>query len=663
METKNLGGRYKIIQELGKGGFGQTYLARDQQLPGQPYCVVKHLTPHKKNSDHRTLSVARRLFNTEAEVLYKLGQHSQIPQLFAHFEENREFYLVQEFIPGHSLQEELPPISKPLSASQVQALLQEICSVLNFVHDQNVIHRDLKPANLIRRETDQKIVLIDFGAVKQINIEQFDNDSEQSLTVAVGSLGYMPNEQLGGNPRFSSDIYALGMIAIQALTGLHPREIKPDHVTGELVWQHGLSIEVGLARILDKMVCYDFRQRYQSVKEVLSDLINLSDDSSTIINDNITNNLPGIKEQQSINPKHYSLPTEYLPSSNSSQTKYSDDNPTITTARVTSKKYGKYAKSAKSVKFSPPTTIRQKIPTSLLASVKLEQLPSKLRQNWLVIAVMFTLLISSWQMYRTWQMESLIVSGNKMNSEPLLTNQIFDVPNANSVNNTSPPASNTVSPSPTINLPNDNPDNGETDNGETVVKILPLPIASMEAEKVPDNSNPKKSEANLEKTINSSPSPVITVNPTNVTTPPTNNINQPSPVIPNIQNSDINTLLENFDQNKSKAIAILIMINQNQQIYFLENGKFARSLPELKITEQSLSDNYDYQITTADQQKMVVIAKAKQSDLPHYVSAIAIKNDRNVNKICVSQNNPNSPANPTFQANSIQCPNGFTAIN
>jgi len=134
-------------------------------------------------------------------------------------------------------------------------------------------------------------------------------------------------------------------------------------------------------------------------------------------------------------------------------------------------------------------------------------------------------------------------------------------------------------------------------------------------------------------------------------------------VIPNIQNSDINTLLENFDQNKSEAIAILIMINQNQQIYFLENGKFARSLPELKITEQSLSDNYNYQITTADQQKMVVIAEAKQSDLPHYVSAITIKNDRNVNKICVSQNNPNSPSNPTFQANSIQCPNGFTAIN
>jgi len=163
MLGQTLRNRYHIIKSLVQGGFGATYLAKDLDLPGHPYCVVKQLKPEKP--DPNLLLIARRLFNTEAEVLYKLGKlHDRIPNLSAHFEENGEFYLVQDFIEGHDLRKELTP-GKKLSESYTIALLQNILEILVVVHQQGVIHRDIKPANLMRRQ-DGKIVLIDFGAVK-----------------------------------------------------------------------------------------------------------------------------------------------------------------------------------------------------------------------------------------------------------------------------------------------------------------------------------------------------------------------------------------------------------------------------------------------------------------------------------------------------------------
>jgi eukaryotic-like serine/threonine-protein kinase len=143
-----LGGRYKVISHLGAGGFGQTFLAEDLHLPGHPRCVVRQLKP-EINTDN-TLQMARRCFNTEAEVLYQLGVHEQIPRLLAHFEENKEFYLAQEFVEGHSLTHELTE-GKAWAEEQVIGLLKDILQVLAFVHEQQVIHRDIKPSNLIRR--------------------------------------------------------------------------------------------------------------------------------------------------------------------------------------------------------------------------------------------------------------------------------------------------------------------------------------------------------------------------------------------------------------------------------------------------------------------------------------------------------------------------------
>jgi serine/threonine protein kinase len=259
---QTIGGHYKIIKSLGKGGFGETYLAGDTHLPDNPYRVVKKLKPQSTNPDD--LEIAQRLFNTEAQTLYKLGTHNQIPQLFAHFEENQEFYLVQEYIEGHDLTKEIKP-GKPLDEPQVIEILQEILTVLDFVHQKNVIHRDIKPANLIRRNSDNKIILIDFGAVKQIT-------SQSNYTIPIGTPGYIPSEQLRGQPQLCSDIYAVGIVAIEALTGIQPHQLPTNPDTGEITWRNSVSVTPELANILDKMIRHHFRYRYQSATEVLQDL-------------------------------------------------------------------------------------------------------------------------------------------------------------------------------------------------------------------------------------------------------------------------------------------------------------------------------------------------------------------------------------------------------
>jgi ABC-type branched-subunit amino acid transport system substrate-binding protein/predicted Ser/Thr protein kinase len=274
MLGKLLGARYQIIQVLGAGGFGETYIAEDRQRPGHPICVVKRFRPTNQNTSF--LTVARRLFYTEAETLEKLGRHDQIPRLLAYFEEEKEFYLVQDFIAGHSLNEELPPGRKQ-SDIYVVNLLEDVLEILSYVHEQGVIHRDLKPSNLIRRNSDGKLVLIDFGAVKSIETQMAAEPKDQmELTVGIGTQGYMPCEQLAGKPRFNSDIYALGMIGIKALTGLQPLQLPNHPDNHEIVWQNHAQVSPNLANILDKMVRYHCSDRYQSVSEVLKALEQIS---------------------------------------------------------------------------------------------------------------------------------------------------------------------------------------------------------------------------------------------------------------------------------------------------------------------------------------------------------------------------------------------------
>ncbi|MBD2357481.1 tetratricopeptide repeat protein [Tolypothrix sp. FACHB-123] len=266
MLGNTLVGRYQIISHLGGGGFGETFVACDTQLPGSPQCVVKKLKPQA--NDPVTLETARRLFDTEAQVLYKLGTHDSIPQLLAYFEEKAEFYLVQEFIEGHDLSQELIS-GKTLSQDEVISLITEILQILEFVHQQKVIHRDVNPRNLLRRKSNNQLVLIDFGAVKQITTQVITPQGHTKATVAIGTPGYLPGEQAQGNPKFSSDIYAVGIIAIQALTGLPPEQLEKDADTNEIIWQNQTKVSPEFAQIINKMVCYDFRQRYNSATDTL----------------------------------------------------------------------------------------------------------------------------------------------------------------------------------------------------------------------------------------------------------------------------------------------------------------------------------------------------------------------------------------------------------
>ncbi len=279
MEQITLASRYQVLEPLGRGGFSCTFKAKDYHLPGEPICVVKQLKPQFK--DPKDLETAQRLFNGEAEILYRLGNHELIPRLLAHFEQDGEFYLVQDFIEGQPLNQELTP-GKQFSESETRQLLQDILEVLVFVHAQGVIHRDLKPANLIRRSQDRKIVVIDFGAFKAVSKACSNSSQQTNITIAVGSPGYMPSEQSMGKPQFSSDIYAVGMIALQALTGLPCVKLRRN-VWGEytcLEHKEKITISPHLGSIIDKMVCYDYRYRYQNAKEALQALVSFQEATS-----------------------------------------------------------------------------------------------------------------------------------------------------------------------------------------------------------------------------------------------------------------------------------------------------------------------------------------------------------------------------------------------
>jgi phosphate transport system substrate-binding protein len=272
---KPLGGRYQIVQQLGTGGFSQTFLAEDLHLPNRPRCVIKQLNPHFETDED--LQTARRLFNTEAEVLYLLGSHDQIPRLLAHFEEDQKFYLAQELIVGEPLSQSLA--DKPVwTQAEVAILLRDLLAVLAFVHEKGVIHRDIKPSNLIRRQQDGKIMLIDFGAVKQVSRGSADSKSERTdLTITIGTQGYTPVEQLAGEPRFSSDVYAVGMVAIRALTDIRPKNLRRDPLTHEFQWwQEGVSVCPELAVFLNCMIRYDYRERYSTANEALAVLQSIS---------------------------------------------------------------------------------------------------------------------------------------------------------------------------------------------------------------------------------------------------------------------------------------------------------------------------------------------------------------------------------------------------
>ncbi|MGQ4648195.1 GUN4 domain-containing protein [Lyngbya aestuarii] len=270
--------RYRAIQPLGLGGCSRTFKAIDQDRLQHP-CVIKLflLSPEQ---DHK----ATELFNQEALRLYELGKNEQIPELYAHFEQDNQLYLVQEFIDGKTLLDELQDqetqVVKPYKESKLRKLLADLLPVLNFIHEQGVIHRDLKPANIIRRCSDDKFVLIDFGGAKQATGRVLADQGTM-----IGTLGYAPAEQLqSGTVHPASDLYALGATCIHLLTGVHPFDLY-NSLEGSLNWRGSLpeetKISPQLGEILDKLVKNMVKDRYQSATQVLQAL-NLSDIATKI---------------------------------------------------------------------------------------------------------------------------------------------------------------------------------------------------------------------------------------------------------------------------------------------------------------------------------------------------------------------------------------------
>jgi serine/threonine protein kinase, bacterial len=260
--------RYRVTKSLGQGGFGATFVAIDVSLPGEPICVIKQLRP--SNNHEKFLRMARELFEREARTLGKIGNHPQIPRLLDFFEERRNFYLVQEYVSGHTIHQEVKQMGL-FKEEKIRDFLIEILPVITYIHSQQVIHRDIKPANILRRDQDGKLVLIDFGAVKnyvaqpepQEGVEQGSNTQ-----FAVGTSGYAPPEQLAMRPIFASDIYALGVTCIYLMTGKSPKDIEYNPATGEMMWQKHVQLGKHLTQVLGKMLEVSVRYRYQSVEEV-----------------------------------------------------------------------------------------------------------------------------------------------------------------------------------------------------------------------------------------------------------------------------------------------------------------------------------------------------------------------------------------------------------
>ncbi|HIK10851.1 MAG TPA: serine/threonine protein kinase [Oscillatoriaceae cyanobacterium M33_DOE_052] len=289
---KLVASRYQIVQILSTDVHIQTYLAQDTHQIGSPKCIVKQVSRRSldrtSNYAAKLKRTARRRLTKEAQILKQLGHHPQMPQLLGFFQENEDLYLVQEFFPGHPLSQELPfspRYGKRYTDVECAEMLEELLSILALVHGQGLIHTHLQPQNIIRHQRDGKLILTDFSSAVLLGDSHHQGHLVSAVphlpvSIPIGTFGYVSPEQLTGHPEPHSDIYALGLIGIQAVTGLHPFHLQVDSATATITWQSQIShssrsqgeVSTELAAILDKMVRYHGKNRYQSAIEVMEDL-------------------------------------------------------------------------------------------------------------------------------------------------------------------------------------------------------------------------------------------------------------------------------------------------------------------------------------------------------------------------------------------------------
>jgi serine/threonine protein kinase, bacterial len=287
---KLLSDRYRILQTLGSGGFGETFLAEDTHMPSRRRCVVKKLRPTQ--NDPVLEKLIRDRFQREAAMLEELsGGSRQIPALYAYFysEIDKQYYIVQEWIDGETLSA-LVGRKSMLDESQVRRILTDVLPVFSYIHNRSIVHRDIKPDNIILRHSDQLPVLIDFGAVREAMGTVMNSQGKPTQSIVIGTPGYMPSEQSIGRPVYNSDIYSLGLTAIYLLTGQHPNNLPSDPSSAEILWRDSApQISSAFAQILDRAISYHHRDRYQTAAEFLTALSGVQSPVPPPVNNNIPN--------------------------------------------------------------------------------------------------------------------------------------------------------------------------------------------------------------------------------------------------------------------------------------------------------------------------------------------------------------------------------------
>ncbi|MBD2443988.1 SUMF1/EgtB/PvdO family nonheme iron enzyme [Dolichospermum sp. FACHB-1091] len=259
--------RYRSVRVIGEGGFGRTFLAVDKQRLDTP-CVIKQFLPQQSGS--AALEKATELFKQEAFRLRDLGKHSHIPDLLAFFPQEGRLYLIQEFIEGKNLLDELQQKGK-FSESEVKQILVELLPILQFVHDNKVIHRDIKPENIIKSSQTGALFLIDFGVSKEVGGSVLSR-----VGTITGTPGYAPPEQMRGMVFPNSDLYSLAVTCIRLLTGHFQKDDGDDLIFDSMrmqwTWKQYVSVSQDLEIVLDKMLQDLPINRFQSAYEVLSSL-------------------------------------------------------------------------------------------------------------------------------------------------------------------------------------------------------------------------------------------------------------------------------------------------------------------------------------------------------------------------------------------------------
>ncbi len=255
--------RYRIIELIAQQGFSKTFLAVDESLSPTYPCIIKQLSNDNKIPENLTQAKLAQ----EARFLGELGQHPQIPALLDYFTENEYVYLIQEFIDGTNLAKVVES-ENSFNEAQIWQLLNDLLPVLKFIHEHQIIHQDIKPENIIRRNSDQRLFLINFSAAKRVTII----DSLKTET-SIGSAEYVAPEQAKGKAVFASDLYSLGVTCIYLLTGISPFDLF-DTANDCWVWRQYIIGEVSdhISDILDKLLQNAVNRRFQSADEVMEAL-------------------------------------------------------------------------------------------------------------------------------------------------------------------------------------------------------------------------------------------------------------------------------------------------------------------------------------------------------------------------------------------------------